>query len=121
MEHGVPGLNRRPDFELAHIGVNASNSENAKRIADDFCQVFDRSIRAGESSVFVGKEIEVMRGIGRGTCGHIALATPCLLYTSDVYKRQRLHRLGSLLGRSGNRLCPGCIDLCPIWLLNDIG
>ena len=76
MEHGVPGLNHRPDFELAHIGINASNSENAKRIADDFCQVFDRSIRAGESSVFVGKEIEVMRGIGRGTCGHIALATP---------------------------------------------
>lgn len=90
MEHGVPGLNRRPDFELAHIGVNASNSENAKRIADDFCQVFDRSIRAGESSVFVGKEIEVMRGIGRGTCGHIALATPSVENAISYFREKKI-------------------------------
>ncbi len=62
-------------FELKHIGINAENAEEAEKTADMFQAMFGFNKKVGNSSVFAGTEVEVMKAPGRGTHGHIAVAT----------------------------------------------
>ena len=62
-------------FELAHIGVNAENEEEAKKAADRFAFIFGMPAKAGNSSIFAGKALEVMKTPYLGKNGHIAIAT----------------------------------------------
>ena len=55
-------------FELAHVGVNAANEEDAMKAANRFAFLFGMSIKNGNSSVFAGKAME-------GKFGHIAIRT----------------------------------------------
>lgn len=61
-------------LELRHIGINAENEEQATKIAERFALVFGSEVNCGNSSVFAGKEIEVMKKPYLGTNGHIAIA-----------------------------------------------
>lgn len=61
-------------LELRHIGINAENEEQATKIAERFALVFGSEVKCGNSSVFAGKEIEVMKKPYLGTNGHIAIA-----------------------------------------------
>ncbi len=61
-------------FTLKHIGINADGEDSALKIASMF-NVFGFASKNGNSSVFAGKEIEVMKGNGRGNYGHIAIGT----------------------------------------------
>lgn len=58
---------------LRHIGLNADNSEQAETIARFFSEMFALQYKPGNSSVFAGEIIEVMRRPFRGTYGHIAM------------------------------------------------
>lgn len=62
-------------FELAHIGINAGNEDEAANIAKLFCTVFGVEYKAGNSSIFAGKMVEVMKQPYLGKNGHIAIAT----------------------------------------------
>lgn len=62
-------------FELRHIGINAGSEKEAEDIADNFVQWFHIPKRSGNSSVFVGTAIEVMKTPFLGTNGHIAIGT----------------------------------------------
>lgn len=62
-------------FELAHVGVNAANEEDAMKAANRFAFLFGMSIKNGNSSVFAGKAMEVMKMPFKGTFGHIAIRT----------------------------------------------
>ena len=62
-------------FELAHVGVNAGNEEEALAIAGLFDAVFGFKTKNGNSSVFAGDAVEVMKNGGPGTKGHIAIRT----------------------------------------------
>lgn len=63
-------------FELAHVGLNEENSENASKSAELFSRLFLFPVADGQDSLFVGKrEIEIMKGHGRGEKGHLALGT----------------------------------------------
>ena len=64
------------EYTLAHIGVNAENEEEAMKIAETFQLLFGWEVKPGNSSVFAGTEIEVMKKDGRGTHGHIGVGTP---------------------------------------------
>lgn len=66
-------------LKLAHIGVNAQDEQEARADAIAFNEllVLDAG-NDGNSSVFSGKLIEVMKGGGRGTNGHIGFSTPCI-------------------------------------------
>lgn len=64
------------DFRLAHVGVNADTAESALQIAGLFENAFGFAKKEGNSSVFAGSLVEVMKGNGRGKCGHIAISTP---------------------------------------------
>lgn len=62
-------------FELAHVGVNAANEAEAEKAADRFAFIFGMPTKAGNSSIFAGKALEVMKTPYLGANGHIAIAT----------------------------------------------
>ncbi|MED9903865.1 MAG: bifunctional 4-hydroxy-2-oxoglutarate aldolase/2-dehydro-3-deoxy-phosphogluconate aldolase [Lachnospiraceae bacterium] len=62
-------------FELAHVGVNAENAEEAEKAAKRFGFIFGMPEKVGGSSVFAGKVLEVMKTPYLGKNGHIAIAT----------------------------------------------
>jgi len=62
-------------FELAHIGVNAENEEEAVKVAKRFAFLFGMSAKVGSSSVFAGSALEVMKEPYLGKNGHIAIRT----------------------------------------------
>ena len=71
----MENTNNELGFRLAHIGVNAADRAEAEKIAQLLCSVFDFEYKPGKSSVFSGAVMEVMSGNGRGTHGHIGIAT----------------------------------------------
>lgn len=62
-------------FELAHIGINAENESEAMDIAKAFSSFFAMPIKAGNSSIFSGTAVEVMKQPYLGKNGHIAMKT----------------------------------------------
>lgn len=61
-------------FELRHIGINTENADEAMRAAERLSVLFGLSVKEGRSSIFAGKEYELMKAPGRGKNGHIAVA-----------------------------------------------
>ncbi len=62
-------------FDLKHVGINCDSEDYAITVADRFDNLFGFGARVGNSSVFAGTQIEAMKSKGRGTFGHIAIAT----------------------------------------------
>ena len=62
-------------FELAHVGINAENEEEAVKAANRFAFIFGMPAKVGNSSVFAGKAVEVMKTPYLGKNGHIAVKT----------------------------------------------
>lgn len=62
-------------FELAHIGINEENEEEAVKAAKRFSFIFGMPVKEGNSSVFAGSALEVMKNPYLGKNGHIAVRT----------------------------------------------
>lgn len=62
-------------FQLAHIGINEENQESALDSAKLFSNIFNFPIKEGNSSVFAGPGVEVMKKKYLGKHGHICIAT----------------------------------------------
>lgn len=62
-------------FELRHVGINAADESQADNIASSFEKLFGFEKKAGNSSIFAGKAIEVMKQPYLGEKGHIAIQT----------------------------------------------
>lgn len=62
-------------FELAHVGINGADEADAETTADAFDGLFGFTKKVGNSSVFAGTAVEVMKAGGRGANGHIGIAT----------------------------------------------
>lgn len=62
-------------FEIAHIGINASNEKEADDVATKFDSIFGFTKKVGNTSVFAGSAIEVMKTPYLGDNGHIAIKT----------------------------------------------
>ena len=62
-------------FELAHVGVNATDEEEAAKTAERFSFVFGMDKKEGNSSIFSGTALEVMKSPYLGKNGHIAIKT----------------------------------------------
>ena len=62
-------------FELAHVGVNAENEEEALKAANRFAFIFGMPAKVGNSSIFAGTALEVMKTPYLGKNGHIAIRT----------------------------------------------
>ena len=67
-----------PDFEIVHLGVNCADGAEAEACAARFAALFGLAVHPEKGlpdARFTGTQIEWMKGPGRGTHGHIALAT----------------------------------------------
>ena len=64
------------DFSLAHIGINAANEQDALKAAELFSSLFGFAVKPGNSSIFAGSGVEVMKTPYLGKNGHIAIGTP---------------------------------------------
>lgn len=62
-------------FELRHVGINCENEEEAVKVAERFEALFGFPKKAGNSSVFAGTGVEVMKTPYLGKNGHIAIGT----------------------------------------------
>lgn len=62
-------------FEFDHVGINTEDEEDAVNTARRFKDLFGSDVNKGNSSIFVNSEVEVVKGKGKGACGHIAYRT----------------------------------------------
>lgn len=63
------------NFKLVHVGINCNGEDEAVKTADLFSGLFGMETKNGNSSVFAGSIVEVMKQNGRGAKGHIAIGT----------------------------------------------
>ena len=68
-------VNTMLGFELRHVGINATSAEEADGVAGAFEKLFGFAKKDGNSSVFAGTGIEVMKAPYLGAHGHIAIGT----------------------------------------------
>ncbi len=66
---------RKNVFELEHIGINMGNEEEATKLAELLCSLFNIEIKKGNKSIFAGKDFELMKSPFLGKNGHIAMRT----------------------------------------------
>lgn len=62
-------------FEMRHVGINASNEDEADQAAGTFERLFGFTKKIGNSSIFAGTGIEVLKNPYLGRNGHIAIQT----------------------------------------------
>ena len=62
-------------FEVRHIGINCENAEESLETAKKIAALMGWPVKEGNSSNFVGTGYELMKKIGRGKNGHIAIGT----------------------------------------------
>jgi 2-dehydro-3-deoxyphosphogluconate aldolase/(4S)-4-hydroxy-2-oxoglutarate aldolase len=75
---------------VVHIGLNAGGEEEARKAAKLFNALFGFAVKDGNSSVFAGDGIEIMKTPGApGERGHIAIGT------------NSIHRAAAYLERNG--------------------
>ena len=64
------------EYALSHVGINAAGAEEALQAARMFETIFGLTVKEGNSSVFAGTVVEVMKAPYKGTHGHIGIGTP---------------------------------------------
>ena len=62
-------------LEIAHVGINSADEEEAMKTATLLCKMFGWPVKVGNSSIFAGTAVEVMKTPFRGTHGHIGIRT----------------------------------------------
>jgi hypothetical protein len=62
-------------FELAHVGINCADPDEALAVANLFGILFNAAVKIGNSSIFAGSSIEAIKSPYLGTKGHIAIKT----------------------------------------------
>ncbi len=68
-------VNRMLDFQIAHIGINCGDENEASEVSGRFTDMFGWEQKVGTSSIFAGSQIECMKSPFRGAMGHIAVST----------------------------------------------
>ena len=67
------------EYTFAHMGINCANAEEARKGAALLEALFGLTVREGNSSVFAGKDVELMKSPYLGKNGHIAIGTTSVL------------------------------------------
>jgi 2-dehydro-3-deoxyphosphogluconate aldolase/(4S)-4-hydroxy-2-oxoglutarate aldolase len=67
-------VRRMLGFSMTHIGINTRDEAETRNAANRFETLFNFGSRETSASMFAGESIEIMKGPGMGTHGHIAIA-----------------------------------------------
>lgn len=62
-------------FEVRHIGINCEDADASMDAAKKIAALMGWPVKEGNSSNFVGTGYELMKKVGRGAHGHIAIGT----------------------------------------------
>ena len=76
------------NFRIKHVGINSKDAREAKKTATLLCSIFDFDYNDTELSVFTGTAVEVMKYMGRGSLGHVAIGADNV-DRAEYYLRQR--------------------------------
>ena len=76
------------NFRIKHVGINSKDEAEAKKTATLLCSIFDFDYNDTELSVFTGSAVEVMKFMGRGSLGHVAIGADNV-DRAAYYLRQR--------------------------------
>lgn len=108
-------------FSFAHVGINQSDSAQAAQTAALFV-AFGFMPKEGNSSIFSGSAIEVMKSPLRGACGHIGINT-WNIERSLSYLAEFGFRAVSETARYGSKKSTNPADgaLCAIYIDGEIG
>lgn len=75
-------------LSLVHVGINASAEEEALGEARRLESLFGFMAKPGNSSVFAGEGIEILKSPGPGKNGHIAIGTASVIKAASFLIRQ---------------------------------
>jgi 2-dehydro-3-deoxyphosphogluconate aldolase/(4S)-4-hydroxy-2-oxoglutarate aldolase len=98
-------------FQVAHLGINEKNKKNALDSATSLSQIFNFTVKEGNSSVFAGSGVEVMKNKYLGEHGHIAIATNDLQRAISYLSRKGINTLKETAKESNGRLKAIYLDL----------
>ena len=76
------------NLSLVHIGINAQAEDEALRGAAQFERLFGMVLKPGNSSIFAGEGIEIMKKPGLGKNGHIGIGTSSVPKAAAFLERQ---------------------------------
>lgn len=76
------------NFRIKHVGINSKDEAEAKKTATLLCSIFDFDYNDTELSVFTGSAVEVMKFMGRGSLGHVAIGADNV-DRAEYYLRER--------------------------------
>ncbi len=62
-------------FSLEHVGINCSDLDEADSVARQYSHIFGFDYKMGNSSIFAGEAVEIMKSPFLGQKGHIAIKT----------------------------------------------
>lgn len=62
-------------FSLGHVGINCADLDEANTIVNQLSSIFGFEYKMGNSSIFAGEAVEVMKSPYLGQKGHIAINT----------------------------------------------
>jgi len=91
-------------FRVAHIGINEESKENALDSAGLLSQIFNFAVKEGNSSVFAGSGVEIMKKKYLGEHGHIAIATNDIQRAIAYLKRKNVSILPETAKESEGKL-----------------
>ena len=75
-------------FELAHVGINHNNEDEANATAKELGSLFRMPVKMGNSSTFAGDAVECMKMNFYGKKGHIGFKTSSSLRALAWLRRQ---------------------------------
>ncbi|MDR1072643.1 MAG: bifunctional 4-hydroxy-2-oxoglutarate aldolase/2-dehydro-3-deoxy-phosphogluconate aldolase [Treponema sp.] len=94
-------VNHMLGFSMTHIGVNTRDEAEARNSAKLFETMFKFASRDTSGSIFASEGIEIMKGPGMGTHGHIAIAV-----NSVLKARRHLERQGVVFNEESVKYTP---------------
>lgn len=77
-------------FELAHVGVNNQNADEAIAFATMLGDIFCMPVKVGNSSTFVGTSVEFMHSQYFGKNGHIGFKTNSMIRALAYLKKNHI-------------------------------
>ena len=75
-------------LEIAHVGINSADEAEAMDTATKLCKLLGWTMKVGNSSIFAGTGIEVMKSPFRGAKGHIGIRTNFIVRAKAYLVRQ---------------------------------
>ena len=75
-------------LEIAHVGINSADEAEAMDTATKLCKLLGWTMKVGNSSIFAGTGIEVMKSPFRGAKGHIGIKTNFIMRAKAYLERQ---------------------------------